>query len=218
MGEVVDSQRTNGLFLILKSLKELDFLYFVIIKMADPAPTKNTNLQQRSPAQLAILAQAREKAKIVRAENAKLKQEEKEVMRLEKIKQKEDKKKELADRMNKVKGTEPPVEETETEPEPEPIAEPELTPSQVSTPNSVKPKPKPKRAPKKKIVVVEQSDSDSEEEEIVYVTKPKSRKKKVIYHEHPEPVPEPVNTAPKQPQRKYVRPQHEHLYQKMFNF
>jgi hypothetical protein len=172
----------------------------------DTAPTKNTNLQQRSPAQLAILAQAREKAKIVRAENSKLKQEEKEVMRLEKIKQKEDKKKELADRMNKVKGTEP-VEETETEPEPEPIAEPELTPSQVSTPNSVKPK----RAPKKKIVVVEQSDS--EEEEIVYVTKPKSRKKKVIYQ--PDPVP--VNTVPKQPQRKYVRPQHEHLYQKMFN-
>ncbi len=49
--------------------------YFLqyIIKMSD---NKNPNLQMRSPAQLQILAQAREKAKIVRAENAKIKGEE----------------------------------------------------------------------------------------------------------------------------------------------
>ena len=173
---------------------------------------KNPNLQNRSPAQLSILAAAREKAKLVRSENAKLKAAEKEVLKMEKEKEKEDKKKDIAARMNKVKGKA--VEETEPEPEPEAIqqhSEDEL---------EVAPTPKPvkriKKATKKKVVVVEESDSSDEEQEIVYVTKSKPRRK--VYKEHIEEEPVPVSKPVDIPkaQRKYVRPQHEHLYQKMF--
>jgi hypothetical protein len=166
---------------------------------------KNPNLQSRSPAQLAILAQARERAKVVRSDNAKLKAQEREVLKLEKDKAKEDKKKDITERMNKLKANpivlqEEEIEETEAEP-PTPAPAPAPAPAPTIK-KSIK---------KKKKVVVYVSDSESEEEqEIVYVTKPKVKKAPRIVHVEPE------KAKPEQPQRKYLRPEHEALYQKMF--
>jgi len=175
---------------------------------------KNPNLQNRSPAQLSILAAAREKAKLVRSENAKLKAAEKEVLKMEKEKEKEDKKKDIATRMDKLKGKA--VEETEPEPEPEAIDQHSEDELEVApTPKAVK---RIKKTTKKKVVVVEESDS-SEDEEIVYVTKSKPKPRRKVYKEHIEEEPVPVSKPvdiPNAKQRKYVRPQHEHLYQKMF--
>ena len=151
----------------------------------------------RSPEQLAILAQARVKAQAVRSENAKLKAQEREVAKLEKQQEKENRKKNVTERMAKLKGT------VEHEPvEPEPVEEEEVD----------EPLPKPikkpiKKKPKQKIVEV--SDSDSEEEEIVYIKK--SKPKKVVYREErPVPVEQP------KPVYRHIRAEHADLYKRMF--
>tara|TARA_R110000765_G_scaffold83903_2_gene162705 strand:- start:319 stop:825 length:507 start_codon:yes stop_codon:yes gene_type:complete len=163
--------------------------------------SKNPNLQSRSPAQLAILAQAREKAKIVRSDNAKLKAQEREVIKLEKEQEKIDKKKNIADRMNKLKPA--PVVESEVESDNESEVEVEV------------PKPKPTKAvvkKKKKQRVVEVSDSDEEEEEeIVYVKKAKP--KRIVYREEA-----PVRQAqPPKPEYRYIKAEHADLYKRMFS-
>jgi hypothetical protein len=185
--------------------------------------SKNPNLQNRSPHQLAILAQAREKAKIVRAENAKIRNQEKELIKLEKDKAKEEKKKDIKNRYAKLKDE--PIEAESAEPiEEAESAEPEPTPSQLSVPNSnLKPKTKPKtkKPIKKKVVVVDESDSSSEEEEeVVYVKKPKKSKpktkkvKKIIYESSSDD--DEVQSKPTKPTRKYIKPEHESLYHQMF--
>jgi len=153
----------------------------------------NPNLQTRSPAQLAILSQAREKAKAVRAENAKLKQQERDLIKLEKERAKQDKAKDIEERYAKLKSQE------ETEPEPEPEPEP---PTPV-------PKKKTKKPAKQKVVMVSDTDtSESEEEQIVYVKKPKIKKPpKIVYREE----------SPPAPKYRYIQPEHEELYKKMFS-
>ncbi len=168
---------------------------------------KNPNLQTRSPAQLAILSQAREKAKAVRAENAKLKQQERDLIKLEKERAKQDKAKDIEERYAKLKSSRvapAPQEETEPELEPEPEPEPE--------PPTPVPKKKTKKPAKQKVVMVSDTDtSEEEEEQIVYVKKPKIKKPpKIVYREESPP-------APPAPKYRYIQPEHEELYKKMFS-
>jgi hypothetical protein len=153
--------------------------------------------KSRSPEQLAILAQARIKAQAVRSENAKLKSQERELAKLEKDKEKENRKKNVTDRMAKLKGTPEPEEgsieeeaiEEEAEPAPKPIK-------------------KTKKKPKQKIVEVSDSE-DSEEEEIVYIKKAKP--KRVVYREE-----RPVPVEPPKPVYRHIRAEHADLYKRMF--
>ena len=137
-------------------------------------------MSQRTPQQNEILAKAREKAKLVRAENAKLKQQEKELVKAEK----EAKKKDIQERYKKLKGV-PEVVDDEDE---------------VEVPvRRTDPKPKVKKT-KKKIVEISDSEEEEEEEEIIYVKKQKKKppvKKKVIYQEEPE-IPAHIPIDPRQ--------------------
>jgi len=110
---------------------------------------------------------------------------------LEKERAKQDKAKDIEERYAKLKSQ----EETEPEPEPEP-------PTPV-------PKKKTKKPAKQKVVMVSDTDiSESEEEQIVYVKKPKIKKPpKIVYREE----------SPPAPKDRYIQPEHEELYKKMFS-
>jgi len=113
------------------------------------APKKN----QKTPAQLELLAKARVRALEVRKENTALRAKQREIDQLQKMKERqaiEEKHKEL------LKASEPETQ-FDMEPEPEPSSEP----------------PKAK-AKKKKIIVVEESESDSEEEVVMVKKKKKT--------------------------------------------
>jgi len=139
----------------------------------------------RSPQQLEILAKARAKAQIVRAENADLKRKEKELAKAEKEKEKADRKKSITERYAKLK--DPPLE-----------AEPYESDDTEVVEQPPKPKPKPKvKKTKKRVVVVPQSESESEDEEVVYVAAPRKKKapkERVVYApENPPAPPDPFN-------------------------
>jgi len=170
---------------------------------------KNPNLQVRSPSQLAILAQAREKAKIVRAENARLKQEERDLIKMEKERAKAVKALDIKQRYAKLNelDSEPQEEPSESESEP-PAPTPAPQPAAPKTKKTKKKKPS-----KQKVVMVSDSDSSEseEEEQIIYMKKPKTKKKpKVVYRDE-----SPPPAAP--PKYRYIQPEHEELYKKMFS-
>ena len=132
--------------------------------------------KERTAAQIASLVAAREKAKVVRKENADVKKAEKELIQLEK----QQKVAEIHSKLNLLKKpkkiqeeevveeavVEEEVAEEEAAVEVEEVAEEEV---------KVEKKPKVKR---RKIVVVQSSSSEEEEEIEVHL--PKSKKKKVV--------------------------------------
>lgn len=165
--------------------------------------------KQRSEKQLEILAAARVKAAAVRKENAELRKKEKEIAKAEKDEAKEQRKKNVADKYNKLKGKKEPAEPLEEEDyNSEDSVEVEEVPVKKSKP---KPKPAPKKT-KKKIVYVSgtESDESSDEEEIVYV---KPKRKTIQRKIHKEPiertVSEPIPIDPRQQAM-------ESMYERMF--
>ncbi len=164
--------------------------------------------KERSAAQLEILAKAREKAKLVRAENAKLKAQEKEIAKMEKEKDKEDRKAKVNAKMKELK-PEPKEELKEEEYVAEESSDEEV--EQVVRKVVKKTKPKPKKKPKK-IVYIEGTESESSEDEHVVMVK-KSKPKRRVVHSH-IPTDEPPAPPPTlQPQMS----QSQMYFEKFFN-
>ena len=139
------------------------------------APTTIKSKPKRTAAQLVVLSQAREKALIVRRENAELRRKEKELAKLEKEEELRERREKL-DRLladkKKPKGVtyKAVTDEPEAPSAPAKILE-EETPEDEGT--EIIYKKKPKKARKQKIVYVSGSESDEPDEpQIVYRRKP----------------------------------------------
>jgi hypothetical protein len=166
-----------------------------------------TELQKtRSPAQLEILAMAREKAMAVRRENADLRRKEKEIAKAEKELEKIDRKKLVEDKLKKIQQPKPEVLEEETYVSESSDAEVEEIPV-------VRKKSRPKSKKKKKIVIVE-SESESEDE-VVYM---KSKAPKQALHRQQSHIPTSGGALPQRTNINEPQPTaHDIYYQKFFN-
>ena len=142
--------------------------------------TMDGRTKERTAAQIASLVAAREKAKVVRKENADVKKAEKELIQLEK----QQKVAEIHSKLNLLKKPkkiqeEEVVEEAVVEEE---VAEEEAAvEAEEEAEEEVKVEKKPKKVKRRKIVVVQSSSSDEEEEIEVHL--PKSKKKKGVESE-----------------------------------
>ena len=120
---------------------------------------------KRTPAQLAVLASAREKAILVRKGNAELRKKEKDLVKMEKEEELRERREKL-DRLLAAKGKKPASPKYQAV---APPAEEEEQEQEIIYKKKKKPR-------KQKIVYVSGSDSDEEEAQVIYKRKTKQAK------------------------------------------